>query len=218
MWAFALNFALVTHNLTPHHSILFEIPFEKLTSRKCTIKYNVRVIRYNIKVSRIRGNYTRFYISKWRCTYFVRITSNQKNISTYGYIWYSGIPVTSCFAGCIVSEPTLLFVITLNKITNQCDQRQKYWKKICFLQNTSMLSIFQKHWYIVVNINVSPNTTFWTSVLAAKWRPCNSFLTSGNSQKAQGVRSGEYAGCATTTIFYRPKTLWQRIRSFQWLN
>ncbi len=31
----------------------------------------------------------------------------------YGYIRYSGIPATSYFAGCIVSEPTLLFVITL---------------------------------------------------------------------------------------------------------
>ncbi len=31
----------------------------------------------------------------------------------------SGIPVTSCFEGCIVSEPTLLFVITLLKASNR---------------------------------------------------------------------------------------------------
>ncbi len=31
----------------------------------------------------------------------------------YGYIRYSGIPVTSCFAGCIVSEPTLRYIHTM---------------------------------------------------------------------------------------------------------
>ncbi len=31
----------------------------------------------------------------------------------YGYFRYSGLPVTSCLAGCILSEPTLLFLITL---------------------------------------------------------------------------------------------------------
>ncbi len=32
----------------------------------------------------------------------------------YGYNWYIGIPVTPCFAGCIISEQTLLCVITLH--------------------------------------------------------------------------------------------------------
>ncbi len=36
----------------------------------------------------------------------------------YGYIGYSGIPVTSRFVGCIISEANLLFVITLGYTQN----------------------------------------------------------------------------------------------------
>ncbi len=35
-----------------------------------------------------------------------------------GCTWYRGIPVTSCFVGCIVSKPTSLFVITLVRTNN----------------------------------------------------------------------------------------------------
>ncbi len=46
----------------------------------------------------------------------------------YGHSRYSGIPMTSCFVGCIVSEPTLLFVITLTLTTYIISEKTQSFK------------------------------------------------------------------------------------------
>ncbi len=57
---------------------------------------------------------------------------------------YSSIPVTSCFAGYIVSEPTLLFVITLDNIADNDYQLSFCQSVVSFVSGASELLKLQK--------------------------------------------------------------------------
>ncbi len=72
----------------------------------------------------------------------------------YGYIRYSGIPVTSGFAGCMVSEPTLLYVITwLYVHCTQLQQKLTKWALYCHVK-LSVNRAFERLFPYSANIGV----------------------------------------------------------------
>ncbi len=120
------NFQSISGNLPKLYQKFFEMIFDIILKILGNIPRNFPIFLLNIFKSFLKmfGNISRYQnFSKLSKIIFDIVLTSRTRVCIasrsvlerigYEYIRYNGIPMTSCFVGCIVSEATLLFVITL---------------------------------------------------------------------------------------------------------